>query len=260
MKKFISIFTCLLVIVMSATAYADTSNNYQTYVQMQENNEPIEEILKFYNEHKTEIDACVSDPEQLAKDAVATNVDPEIVIGEVPYEITRSGGGEDEETSMSTTQWEAIKGQATKGNILITKDDNTPLITHGHAAMVYVDCSKTIEILGYGYTPQEYNIDRWGDYRTAKLIYPSSVDFDTRKAAADTAKTTFVDGNWTYYLLPNVNNTSQINCATLVWRSYNAHGLTLGKSGASATPQSLLTGAGGIICKVSANWACDTTW
>ena len=163
---------------------------------------------------------------------------------------------------MTIKQWNAIKEVATKGNILLTKDDRTPGIDHGHSAIVYSDCSKVIEILGFNHSPQEYNIDRWSDYKTAKLIYPSSASFEERKAAANKAMNTFVNGDvdWVYAIIPSVDDPITINCATLVWRSYEAVGIKLGKFGFSSSPESLLTGSGNIKCKVSANWSCDTKW
>lgn len=268
MKKLLSLILVIACMGMSTSAvvYADNQSIYDEFIRMQNDREPVADIMEYYEEYEEVLSAYTCDEEQLQRDAVATERDPEPVIGEIPAgRVARSGGGEDEDNSMTAEQWDAIEEQATKGNILITKDDNTPAITHGHAAMVYVNCSKTVEILGPGYVPQEYNISRWGDYEKVKLIYPDAVDFDVRKSAADEAYSTFVDieedeDGWSYYFLPNVNNASEVNCATLVWRSYNAVGLTLGKFGNSSIPESLLTGAGDIICKVSANWSCDTNW
>lgn len=260
MKKILSTVLVGLCFATSTSTMASAKNNtYQEFLKMQEENVSINEINDFYQKNREELVMYTKDPEQAKKDANIIDVDPEPIIGEIS-EVDEYGSGGNNDDSMTSKEWNTIKEVATKGNILITKDDNTPIITHGHAAIVYSDCSKTIEILGFDYTPQEYNIDRWSDYKTAKLLYPASADFEKRKAAADKAKTTFVDGEWSYELLPNVTSSDSVNCATLVWKSYNSVGVKLGRFGNSSTPESLLTGSGNIKCKVSANWSCDTKW
>lgn len=159
---------------------------------------------------------------------------------------------------MSPDEWDSIQEVATKGNILITKDSETSGYNHGHAAIVHTDCYSTVEILGLGYLSKEYNIDRWEGYTMVKLVYPAAASLSTRQAAADYSYSRY--RNWNYAALPSVTSDSYLNCATLVWRSYNDAGVVLGKTGNSATPKSLLQGGGNITCKAVANWQFGTEW
>lgn len=243
---------------MSISAFAeennDTYHNFIHEAELLENSNPSpKEIQEFFKKYKDEIDTVICDPEQVRKDLITEDVDPEPVIGDVSKYLDNNS-----KYRVSDNLWNNIKEVATKGNILITKYDQTPAIDHGHTAIVLEDCSKTVEILGIGYTSDEYNIDRWKEYPSIKLVYPSSADFETRKKAASRAYVKYI--NWKYAALPDVDSDKYLNCATLVWRSYNDVGITLGKLKYSASPQSILQGPGNIVCKAYANWEGGTNW
>lgn len=80
-------------------------------------------------------DTTICDEGQVLRDQNTIDVDPEIIF---------------ETRAASKTTWNSIRNQTDKGNILITKDDNTPVIDHGHCALVYSAGTQTAEIFGKG--------------------------------------------------------------------------------------------------------------
>lgn len=194
------------------------------------------------------------DVEQAERDLINGMRDVE----EVHLESIQSNGGGGD-NKMTIEQWDSIKSEATKGNILLTKDQVTLGYNHGHAAIVYQNCKKIIEAPGVGNLSTERDIDAWENFYTCKLMYPASPDFETRKSAADMAKEKYV--GWEYAIAPSRSSTKYLNCATLVWRAYNDVGVVLGYANAdTVTPRNLLEGGGLITIKVEANWNDTTEW
>ncbi len=165
---------------------------------------------------------------------------------------SRSSGG-DVETKMTLEQYQKIEDVATKGNILITKDNTTLGVNHGHAGIVYENCTSTVEALGYGEVSQKQNLSTWKEHYQVRLYYPSNVSESNRYAAGDYAHTSL--RGWSYQLLPSVNSDSNLNCATLVWKAYK-HGANHSFSYNEAdtvTPQNIVDWWG-LTQKVSINW------
>lgn len=191
----------------------------------------------------------ICDKEQVLKDQNTMDVDPEIVIK------TRG-------LSRTRTTWDTIRQETDKGNILITKDDNTPVIDHGHSALVYSAGSQTVEIFGAGYTSGIFDFEdtTWGDKNRVRLYYPASATYNERKNAANYAANNLLDME--YAMLASIGSSEELNCATLVWRSYNHVGTMLGymfKDNKQITciPQALVEGPGNMTIKIQKNWSGD---
>lgn len=133
-----------------------------------------------------------------------------------------SGGGD--VTPMTPDQWTTMKNAADKGDTLITKDQWWGPINHGHAAIVYESYSKTVEHTGDGLSAV-YDINKYANAYTLRDYYPSGTTGDTRRAAADYAKNYLV--NKQYDAIADINSSTYVNCATLVWKAYKYKGITL---------------------------------
>ena len=67
-----------------------------------------------------------------------------------------------------------------------------------------------------------------------------------------------------YSVLASVGDSKYLNCATLVWRSYNQLGLLLGynfkdNKQITCTPKALVEGPGNMTIKIQKNWP-GTDW
>lgn len=164
----------------------------------------------------------------------------------------RSAGGTTE-TKMTLEQYNQIEDVATKGNIIVTKDNTTLGVNHGHAGIVYENCTSTVEALGYFHLSQKQDLSTWKDHYQVRLYYPSDVAETDRYEAGDYAYSNL--RGWSYQLLPSVNSTSNLNCATLVWKAYkNGANHTFTYNAAdTVTPQNIVEWWG-LTQKVSVNW------
>jgi len=168
----------------------------------------------------------------------------------------RLGGGDSEHESMTNKQYDQLVREATKGNVLITKDNTNLGIQHGHSGIVYENCKSTVEALGYGKTSQEQKLSSWRGCYQVRLYYPDYVDVNNRAAAGNYAYN-YLRG-WSYQVLPAVTSTASLNCATLVWKAYkHGAGIQLPYNNlGSLIPQDMVE-LWYMTKKVSINWPGD---
>jgi uncharacterized protein YycO len=163
------------------------------------------------------------------------------------------------EEPMTYDQYTYMKEKADKGDILVTKDQSTLGVNHGHAAIVYEDSAYTVEHTGEG-TSDKYSIYRWRNRYTMRDYYPTGTTATTRAKAANYAYSNLT--GWEYSALPSCTNSSKLNCATLVWKAFNYAGVTLQKTGAGGcTPICFVEGSPGTTYWSGVNWSGgEHTW
>lgn len=162
----------------------------------------------------------------------------------------QSGVGIDENYQMEIKQWNALLALAREGasDILITKDCSTVGAKHGHTALVYGG-GKNVEHLGPtnskipGSTGKSRYISMsvfWSHCKTCRLYeVPEARENGLEIDIAEYARNNLVD--WNYSPLADVNSSSVINCATLVWRAYNENGITLNHTDNTCVPGDFVT-------------------
>jgi len=194
-------------------------------------------------------------------DLQVDKVTPEIVNEVRNTEVINNGSsnGSKNTGKMSDNQWSVMKSNAKKGDILVSKDQSTLWVNHGHAALVYSDGSLTVEHTGEGKS-NVYNITRWKDRETMRIYYPSGTSTTTRGNAANYAYNKL--RGWEYGALAKCDNSKKLNCATLVWKAYKSIGVTLQKtSGGSCRPKCFVEGSAKTVYKTNANWGGGAhTW
>ena len=153
-----------------------------------------------------------------------------------------------------------MRDKADKGDILVSKDSTTFGVNHGHAALVYEDSAYTIEAPGGDEKSDKYTIYRWRKRYTMRDYYVTRTTGTLRRAAADYAFDNL--RGWDYYALPKCTNTSELNCATLLWKAFNSQGITLQKTGAGGcTPICFVEGSPKTTLWAGVNWSGgDHTW
>ena len=159
---------------------------------------------------------------------------------------------------MTAAQYQQIEDVATKGNVIITKDSTTLGVQHGHSGIVYENCYSTVEALGYGEVSQWQLLSTWKNHYQVRLYYPSNVSENNRYAAGNYAYNNL--RGWSYQVLPAVDSSSNLNCATLVWRAYkNGAGTTFTYNAAGTLIPQNIVEWWGMTQKVSVNWS-GTAW
>lgn len=125
---------------------------------------------------------------------------------------------------ISNDHWDFISEKFKAGQILITHDDATPIIDHGHSAIL-ISSTRTVEHLGSSTTKYsgEYDVDWWQGFSTMKSFNYS--DSSTMSAAATYAKNNLT--GWEYNALASRYSSNKVNCATLVWKAYNSQNVNV---------------------------------
>lgn len=129
--------------------------------------------------------------------------------------------------SMPITQWQSLCNIAEASDILVTRDCTTLSVPHGHAALVY-DSNMTVEHMGPvsggipGTTGRSVYIgisNVWSHCKSCRLYEsPEATSDGVELDIADYAKDNLT--GWSYSLLANKLSTSEMNCATLIWKAY----------------------------------------
>lgn len=242
MKKIMIISLVCMMILSSVSVFAEENMSIQQLI----NADPTRNI---------------SSEELLIPNGIVPDFDENEIITEntlvLETEGTKSIGGSGSD-KMTAYQYSQIEDVATKGNVIITKDNTTLGIQHGHAGIVYENCYSTIEALGYGYESQWQLLSTWKDHYQVRLYYPGDVTEENRYNAGDYAYNNL--RGWSYQVLPSVTSGSNLNCATLVWRAYNngAGKTFVYNSAGTLIPQNMVEWWG-MTQKVSVNWA-GTGW
>lgn len=124
---------------------------------------------------------------------------------------------------ISNEHWDYMKQKFKKGQILITDDATTLGYTHGHAAIL-VSKTHTVEHLGKNTTTYSgyYDVSWWQTFDTIKSFNYKDSTIMTK--AADYAKANLQ--NLEYYVAAD-RTSKKVNCATLVWKAYNAQGVNI---------------------------------
>lgn len=138
--------------------------------------------------------------------------------------IASSGGGSD--TPMTDEQFAYMKSKADKGDIVVTKDQWFGPVNHGHAAIVVQSDTPTkyiVDHTGSGLSSKR-NFDNYKVLYTMRLYYTNGVTGDVRRAAADYAVSNLQ--GWKYDALADIDSTTYVNCATLVWKALKSQGIT----------------------------------
>lgn len=141
--------------------------------------------------------------------------------------------------SMTDSLWNEVKGKASAADILITRDCTTLNIDHGHAALACGD-GKTVEHYGpkigglKGATGLSVYADMetvWRHCKTLRIYECNQVKNDNPKNGDDALSKKIVDYaknnlvGWQYAIHANRRNGIYVNCATLIWKAYNANGI-----------------------------------
>ena len=126
---------------------------------------------------------------------------------------------------MAASDFSYMKGKVDKGDIIVSKDQWSVFINHGHAAIaVQTDTSTkyVVHHTGSGKS-KKANFDDLAEVYTMRLYYTNGVTGTTRRAAADYALNKLKD--WSYDALADINSTTYVNCATLVWKALKSQGI-----------------------------------
>lgn len=145
-----------------------------------------------------------------------------------------SSGGGSNSSSMSESDWKKFYDSATAGNIFITKDSWTAFVNHGHAAIceTHNDPKDGKKYIVQAEAPGTKSVRReisvWRNVYTARVYYPTNVSVSDRIAAGEYAGKYLINLN--YDPFADVNSSTSVNCATLVWKAYKAKGFELDTS------------------------------
>ncbi len=278
LKKVIAIVMTTACCVTSNTAFAAESkfHGYSKIFNMSE--EELQKISDIYGEEILED----SYQEYLLKD------EPKIE----SYSLEDPNLPAEE---MSWAQyWEAISRGA-KGQIWITKDSGLihNRINHGHAGMLYGFTNYYVSIIehgGYDYqavvggekqTKGLSGFTEWDNFdgtninlppwkkrhtlRTYNVSTPTSrnqglpCDYLTMVAAADYAAANLI--GWSYFPIPSKDNSSQLNCCTLIYKAYlrcNLYGgtpMTLGNDNSPTVIPMDLVEDNDLVLAYSVGWS-----
>ncbi len=144
-----------------------------------------------------------------------------------------SSVGVDMSYYMPSADWSKIYGAAYSADIVVTKDYVTLGIDHGHSALM-VSGSTTVEHYGPandevpgadGFSDEYPFANLWKHTKTCRVYRYDGI---TSKQKSDI--TSYAKNNlkgWAYNAIANRDDDNAMNCATLIWKAYNAGGITL---------------------------------
>jgi uncharacterized protein YycO len=163
-----------------------------------------------------------------------------------------SSSGGNSKKHMTDDQWEEMKKESKKGDILVSKDQTTFTVNHGHAAIVYKNGERTVEHTGTGKS-DDYPIETsWRNIKTMRIYYLGIVDDESMVAIADYAFDNLKGKD--YDMLANRKNKKKVNCATLVWQAYDSQDFQLNYApSGSVTPMCFVEEEDLILMK-GVNW------
>lgn len=144
-----------------------------------------------------------------------------------------SGSGVDMDYYMPSGDWSTIYYAAYPTDILVTKDYTTLGIDHGHSALV-VTATRTVEhygpsnpdLPGANGKSGEYDMGNlWKHTKTCRVYGYDGITSSQKEKIVKCAREELT--GWDYSGTANRDNTNKMNCATLVWKAYQAGGITL---------------------------------
>lgn len=171
--------------------------------------EELKEIHKNYGELSEHFDVEVdfNRLEKMDKDEISINSDG------TPSE------------KMSKAQFDSLKAKLDKGDIVISKDQWFTFVNHGHAAIAVQTNTATkyiVQHTGSGKSKKS-NFDDYASLYSVRLYYTNTLTGTKRSAAADYAAKSLL--NYSYDALADINSSTYVNCATLVWKALKNQGV-----------------------------------
>lgn len=146
--------------------------------------------------------------------------------------LSRSSGF-DMNYTMPEYEWRDIYYPATAADIVVTKDYSTMGVDHGHAALM-VTGVRTVEHYGPqndnlpgadGKSDEYYLENLWIHTKTCRLYRYDGLTSAQKDTISNYARNNLT--GWNYDAFASRDDSSKMNCATLVWKAYNAGGITL---------------------------------
>lgn len=193
------------------------------------------------------------------------------------YSTYSSTDPSDDVVPMTQTQYNNLLNTLVDGDIMVTKDSWTVIVNHGHSCMVddvykYTSGPSVyvIEAFGPDTLSDRYKLgdlhNHWRNYNRVRVYYPTNTTTTVRNNAATYAWENLQDKK--YDALADVNSSTYLNCATLVWKAYKSQNVDLQKSFMAVSnvywytvyPNDFVTDPNN-TCRLKVNWSGgDHTW
>jgi len=127
--------------------------------------------------------------------------------------------------TMTSEQFRSIKAKLDKGDILVSKDQWFSFVNHGHAAIAVQTDTATkyiVQHTGSGKSKKS-NFDDYTALYSLRLYYTNTITGTERRSAADYATNSLT--GYSYDALADINSSTYVNCATLVWKALKNQGV-----------------------------------
>lgn len=127
-------------------------------------------------------------------------------------------------TPMGSYDWQQLEKTFGAGVILLSKDESFLGARHGHAAICY-NHTEIVEHPGLGELSRRIKIadTKWNQKGAVATLLPRNITDRQRIEASNYAAANLV--GWQYDVRAPRASTDRMNCATLVWKAYNAIGI-----------------------------------
>lgn len=175
-------------------------------------------------------------------------------LSELIYEASTTSSGSSTGTNCSS--FSELYSEGTIGDILISGTNHSKLVIdyrHDHAAIRAVD-GLVIHAPGPGLKSERTTLDGFGPTKKVRLYSVSDLTSLKKMRICSTAESNYI--GWNYDIDASVSSKDTLNCATLVWRSFNDNGIKLKKYFYTCTPQTLVEDPQ-TICLANYNWSGD---
>ena len=230
MKKIISfILAIMMVATLGVTAFADETPNYASM-----SNKKLSEISGITIEELVEARAIYG--EEFG--SVIADYIKRTTLSNEKNELSKTETSRISTRSMSNSNWLRLSENFISGQILLTDQaDIKDIYTHGHVAILY-DETTTVEHIGKKEGTDSPNYDEaTGKYLSGNYDVSWWKDHYTRIKTLNYSSETVmrVAGIYAYNNLQGIpynaiapkNNSSVVNCASLVWKAYNNYGVNI---------------------------------
>ena len=142
-------------------------------------------------------------------------------------EATRDLRVNSSRVDVRVSDWSSFSSVTNTGSIILSKDGTFSSYRHGHAALCYINSGSTFDVVehpgvGQRSVRQGANISFAGATTLASFI-PKNATTQQKASAVSYADSNLV--GWSYSALASRGSSTYLNCATLVWKAYDAAGV-----------------------------------
>lgn len=176
---------------------------------------------------------------------------------ELVYGTSTASSTPDDSTGTNYSEFSELYAEGELGDILISGTNDTRILhvatyRHGHAALISDD-SKIIHAPGPGMKSERAGLSRFGVKKRVRLYEVSGVE-ETQKADIHETAKSYI--GWDYDFDASTSSKDSLNCATLVWRTYNDNEIELKKYFYTCRPKDIVEDPQ-TICVANLNWPGD---